>query len=164
MKNKKHIKNFSAIGILKWNDKKFLLAVLLSIFIFGGYSCRFIGGDKDQNCRRIIPIEQMVEILHDLYLMEGYVLANGNLQVDDTLDYYFAGVFRKHEISYDKFKNAMDCYLFNKDDMDSIHNIVLEKISKREAQVLKRGLIFHTVDQQETFKKHPDCYVANICY
>jgi len=164
MNNIKHKKISKATVLLKRGLKKLLLTVLFSTFVFGSYSCSFIGGDKDRNCRRIIPVEQMVEILHDLYLMEGYILANIGLQVDDTLDYYFAGVFRKHEISYDRFKNAMDCYLFNKDDMDFIHNIVLEKISERETRALKRGLIIDSIEKEITLKKYPDCFLADVCY
>lgn len=134
-----------------------------SLVMFSFFSCRFVFGDRDRDCRTIVPIETMVEILHDIYLMEGFILANADFQVEDTLNYYFAGIFQKHQISHEKFKRALDCYLFNRDDMTLIHDKIIERFSIRHLRISEQEFISRSFDTM-SFRKFADCFVADVCY
>ncbi len=139
-----------------------VIALIASVVVLD--SCGFVGSDKDRNCRDLVPIDKMVDVLYDIYLMEGFFLANYELQVNDTLDYYFAGIFRKHNVGYQKFREAMDCYLFNRADMDSIHDRILRIISLRHDRVSGVGLPSLGSQSRVQFGLQPDCFLAEVCY
>ena len=106
----------------------FLVLLILALSM---YSCDFFRSPDREACHRILPIEKVTDILTDIYLMEGYLSNRQNSlhQTRDSVEYFFAGVFEKHGVTYGEFKEAMDCYLLHREDMETIHEEVLNRLS-----------------------------------
>lgn len=105
----------------------FILIVM--VLLLG--SCGFFRSPEKERCRRLLPIEKVTNILTDIYLMEGFLsdLQVRNPVTRDSVDYYFAGIFETHGVSFDEFKQALDCYLLYGDDMETIHEEILNRLS-----------------------------------
>ena len=93
--------------------------------------CTFFQAPGKDRCDRIISREKMTGILTDVYLMEGYLL---ELQVSrpnirDSAALFFQTIFEKHEISYETFDQALSCYLLHRDDIEKIHEDILNHLS-----------------------------------
>ncbi len=127
-------------------------------------SCRFAGSNKDRDCQNLVAIDKMVDLLGDIYLMEGYFLANFDLQVKDTIEYYFAGIFNKHNVDYQKFRMAMDCYLYSQVDIDSIHERVLRRISLRQEKAARLGVSSADYLARFNATRFADCFLVDVCY
>ncbi|MEE4176430.1 MAG: DUF4296 domain-containing protein [Bacteroides sp.] len=108
--------------------QRFSLFIILALMLG---SCDFFKSPDREPCHKILPIEKMTDILTDIYLMDGYLSNRQNNlhQTRDSVEYFFAGVFAKHEITYEEFKEAMDCYLLHREDMDKIHEEILNRLS-----------------------------------
>lgn len=112
---------------------KYLTLVLL--LLLAG-SCGFFRSPARERCQKIIPREQLTNILTDIYLMEGYLsdLQTRKPEVRDSVDYYFAGIFLEHGVSKAEFQQALDCYLLFENEMELIHEEILNRLSLKMTQ------------------------------
>lgn len=106
------------------------LPFILSLLLLLG-SCGFFRSPEKERCHRILPLEKVTDILTDIYLMEGF-LSDHQVRIQETrdsVDYYFAGIFETHGVSFEEFKQALDCYLLYSNDMEAIHEEILNRLS-----------------------------------
>lgn len=109
--------------------KQRFIILIIPVLLLG--SCDFFRSPDREPCHKILPIEKVTDILTDLYLMEGFLSNRQNslYQTRDSVEYFFAGVFEKHGVTYGEFKEAMDCYLLHREDMEEINEEVLNRLS-----------------------------------
>ncbi|MDX9941839.1 MAG: DUF4296 domain-containing protein [Bacteroidales bacterium] len=134
--------------------KKYVLQpfsiMIIMAMILG--SCGFFRSPDRESCHKILPAEKVTDILTDIYLMEGYLSNRQNtlLQTRDSVEYFFAGVFSKHGVTYQEFKGAMDCYLLHPEDMEKIHEEILNRLSIKmsEAEAAHEGFLLERQQAQ----------------
>ncbi len=108
--------------------------LVFSVVILLLPSCNFfIGKGK---CERIIEKEKMVEIMTDIYLLEAYIQINARTrpEIEDSLHYFYSGLFKKYDISVETFDKALECYLLDKDKISYLNEEVLNNISIIESR------------------------------
>lgn len=129
---------------------------ILIILSFGFVSCGFFRSPDREPCNRILPAEKVTDILTDIYLIEGYLSNRQNtlFQTRDSVDYFFAGVFAKHEVTYEEFKKAMDCYLLHQEDMEKIHEEILNRLSIQMSEAEAALELF--IQQQNRAREQAD--------
>jgi hypothetical protein len=103
--------------------------IIISVIALAG--CTFFQAPGKDRCDKIISREKMTGILTDVYLLEGYLL---ELQVSrpnirDSAAFFFQTLFEKHDISYETFNKALSCYLLHRDDIEKIHEDILNQLS-----------------------------------
>lgn len=109
----------------------YLIAVLFS-FLF--WSC-------DQSAVRIpsdvLPKDTMVNVLMDIHIAEAGV----RTLVTDSLNYkvkeYYYSIFEKYHITDVQFKTSMRFYTEHPRILEEIYQKMIEKMSEKEAEVLK---------------------------
>jgi len=104
--------------------------VLLVLFLFSG-SCKSENIGKKPS--PFIEKEEFVELIYDINLLEGG-LSNFNLNQDlvkDSAMTLYKGVFEKHNISYEVFKNNQEYYVLT-DKYKEVSEKALEKVRKEE--------------------------------
>jgi hypothetical protein len=108
----------------------FTQIVLIAMALLVG-GCGFFRSPEKERCHRLLPREQVTEILLDMYLLEGYLSDRQNYypQTRDSVDYYFAAIFHKHGLSHAEFRQALDCYLLHADEMMAIHEELLNRLT-----------------------------------
>ncbi|MDB4088864.1 DUF4296 domain-containing protein [Flavobacteriales bacterium] len=80
-----------------------------------------------------IEKEQFIELIYDINILEGG-LSNFNLNQDiikDSAMTMYKGIFEKHNVSFDDFKNNQEYYVLT-DKYKEISEKVLEKVRKEE--------------------------------
>jgi len=94
-------------------------------------SCGFFRSPEKERCRRLLPREQITDILTDVYLLEGYLSERQNYhpQTRDSADYYYATIFDRHGVSHAEFRLALDCYLLHADEMMAIHEEIQNRLT-----------------------------------
>ncbi len=119
-------------NIFRFNNLKRLLYVW--VILFSLLSCTFFSGKG--KCERLIEKEKMVEIMTDLYLLEAYIqiTARSRPEIQDSLHYLYAGLFKKHDISRETFNKALECYSLDRDKMAYLNEEVLNNISIIESR------------------------------
>ncbi|NUM51971.1 MAG: DUF4296 domain-containing protein [Flavobacteriales bacterium] len=83
----------------------------------------------------ILNEKEMVALMSDMQLAEAIVKLQVN-RVDSTsffTDSLFSQVFKKHNVSKEKFKKNFDYYNSNPVLMEEIYNQVIEKLSEEQA-------------------------------
>ena len=111
------------------------LPLILSLLLFLG-SCGFFRSPDKERCRRILPREKVTDVLIEIYLMDSY-LSDRQTKLPttrDSVDFFFASIYTKHEVSYDDFKKSLDCYLLRKAEMDLIHEEILNRLSIKQSE------------------------------
>ncbi len=124
--------NLSVI-IARLSYLKYLTLVLVLLMVS---SCGFFHSPDRERCQKILPREQLTNILADIYLMEGYLSDHltRHPEYSDSVDYYYAGIFHKHGVSRLEFKQALDCYLLFEVEMEQIHEEILKRLSLKMSE------------------------------
>ncbi|MBW6498331.1 MAG: DUF4296 domain-containing protein [Bacteroidales bacterium] len=106
------------------------LPFILSLLLLLG-SCGFFRSPGKERCQRLLPRDQITDILTDMYLLEGFLSERQNYhpQTRDSVDYYYAAIFDSHGISHADFRQALDCYLLHPDEMLAIHDEILNRLT-----------------------------------
>lgn len=96
-----------------------------------------VGSCKSENIGKkpspFIEKEQFINLIYDINVLEGS-LSNFNLNKDlikDSAMTLYKGIFQKHEITYEDFKNNQEYYVLT-DKYKEISEKVLEKVKKEE--------------------------------
>ncbi|HSV88932.1 MAG TPA: DUF4296 domain-containing protein [Bacteroidales bacterium] len=107
------------------------------VFLIALASCGFFRSAERERCKRILPIEKFTEILLDLYLTEGFLVEQQSQLREpiDSVRYYFDGVLEKHQVSFETFNEALACYLLRHEEMESIHEEVLTRITIMQSEL-----------------------------
>lgn len=121
--------------------KKIVLLLLMASML----GCNFFREPGKDRCKRILSLEKMTAILTDVYLMEGYLL---ELQISrpsvrDSSAYFYRGILDKHQVDYQTFHTALGCYLLYRDEIDLVHENILNTLS------IKMGEIQSTYRQED---------------
>ncbi len=96
-----------------------------------------------------IASDKMRDLLFDLQTAEAY--SNGKFEGDslgqkaniknpDTLAYYYAMVFKRHNISQVDFEQALDWYLRHPDELTAVYNKVIDTASHFKTKFGKKDL------------------------
>jgi len=111
--------------------------ILSLIILFSLSSCGFFRSAERERCNRILSEEQLTLILLDLYLTEGFLSEKQSLlrYPVDSVRYYFDGVFEQHQVSFETFKEALTCYLLRQEEMEAIHEEILNRITIMQSEV-----------------------------
>lgn len=114
--------------------KKTTLIVLTLLMLNG---CTFFRSPGKDDCDKILPREKLTDILTEMYLLEGYFieLQAFNPGLQDSLAHYYSGLFEKHGMSFTEFETALSCYLLHEDDIQQIHEEILQRYSIMESQI-----------------------------
>lgn len=111
-----------------------LLILCMAILLSG---CDFFRAPGQDHCDKIISRERMADILADVYLLEGFLqeVKVTSPQLNDTIRTYYAGLFEKHAVTRWQFEEALTCYLLNEEDMQAIHDDILQRFSILESKI-----------------------------
>lgn len=111
----------------------FIVAIALLFFT----NCQ----EKEQLDARIIPKDKFVMILSEIQLLESYATLPSINQpfVRDSLDFYYNGIFKKHEISRSDFYYSMKEYAKNPIVMTEVYDLMIEELKAKE-------LLFENID------------------
>ncbi len=114
--------------------KKYHILIFLLLLLAG---CTFFRSPGRDRCNKILSREKMTDLLTDIYLLEGYLLElqSINPQLQDSIADYYAGLFERHDVTYQEFEQALSCYLLHEREMQQIHEDVLQRYSIMESQV-----------------------------
>lgn len=107
---------------------KTLIVVILSLFLLT--SCRFFQSAEREACKKFLSKEQMTDILFDLYVTEGFLTERqAQLTVpQDSVAIFFDGIMEKHQVSFQTFQEALNCYLMHPLDLEVIHEALLTRL------------------------------------
>jgi hypothetical protein len=112
--------------------KTILTIAFLITITFSG--CNFFGGN---NCR--IERRTMVNVLTDVFLLESLMSQHQSIhEIRDSIPYYYAGIFQKHNITADQFNRAFECYILDEQDMIWIMDEVLSSLSIIQSRIGER--------------------------
>ncbi|MFO7977134.1 MAG: DUF4296 domain-containing protein [Bacteroidales bacterium] len=108
--------------------KKGFIIISFSFLMWG---CHFFTAPGKDECDKIISREEMIAVLTDVYLMEGYLLdmQNSRPEIRDSAAFFYSRVFDKHGITYETFDEALNCYLLHREEMMAIHESILSELS-----------------------------------
>lgn len=110
--------------------KRILLMILVA-FMF--QSCSKTDGKRPE-----IGKEQLVDVLFDIHLTDGYITYKG-YRIDrnrDKIEGAYGYVLDKHNITPKQFHNTMKYYSTHMSEYEKIYNKVIEKITKYENEML----------------------------
>jgi hypothetical protein len=106
--------------------KKIVIVVFILFFTITG--CGIFSSKTE--CEKIIERREMVSLLTDVFLLEAQAgSVQTTLEIRDSLQYYYSGVFHKHNISSDEFEKAYECYLLDEENMAWVMDEVLSSLS-----------------------------------
>ena len=79
----------------------------------------------------------MVDLLGDLYLMEAFLQSEkiGVPNYEDTVIYYYAGLFQKHGVTREVFREALSCYLLYEREIQEIHEEIMQRLSMLDSEI-----------------------------
>jgi hypothetical protein len=84
----------------------------------------------------ILSKEKMAEVMLDIHLIEATLNLNaGNVNKDAVEGKLSFDVFKKHNISREKYEESYTFYTENPDAMKEVYDIVLKELSKLQASV-----------------------------
>lgn len=111
------------------------IKIVALLFIFSLTACH--SGHKAP--KGILPKEKMIEVLVDFQLTEAAVLQKQNHQQDIKFytNYYYNYVLKKHQISRKEFKESLDWYNHNPEEMDKMYQETLGRLSKMKIETKK---------------------------
>ncbi|MFP4063879.1 MAG: DUF4296 domain-containing protein [Bacteroidales bacterium] len=111
-------------------------------------SCNFFRAPGKDDCDKMLPRKTMVDVLSDMYLLEAFLVEYQHVQdgVRDSSEYYYAGLFDRHGVDPEQFEAALECYLLDKEEMDLIHEMMLNRLSVMETEEDQMAPIDDTLD------------------
>ena len=100
-------------------------------------SCGFFRAPGKDKCDKILPREQMTDILTDIYMLEAFLREYQHFEPDfqDSIQYYYRALFDKHEVDKEVFEEALNCYLLDRREIDIIHETMLNRLSLIESEI-----------------------------
>ncbi len=127
------------------NKKNIFFFILASSFLV---SCNFFRAPGKDDCDKILPREIMADMLTDIYLLEAFLVEYQHIErrVRDSAMYYYGGMFTAHGVDPFDFEQALSCYLLDRNEMDLIHEMVLNRLSMMESEIEKQ-----LIDQETDF-------------
>ncbi len=110
--------------------------ILIAMCLFFA-SCGFFRAPGKEKCDKILPREQMTDILTDIYLLEAFLREYQHIEPDfkDSVQYYYSVLFHKHAVAIDVFEEALNCYLLDRREIDIIHETMLNRLSLIESEI-----------------------------
>lgn len=126
------------------------IALILLALLLGG--CNFFRAPGKDDCDKIIPQSKMMDLLADVYMLEAYLqeAKSNSPGLQDTIRYYYAGLFMKHDVTHLEFDQALRCYLLSEADMQDIHEEILRRFSIYETEIRYKGTESSYHDQDFT--------------
>ncbi len=111
---------------------KRLFIIVMVLFLFS--TCTFFSSKS--KCERIIEKDKMVDVMTDIYLLEAYIqiTSRSRSSIRDSVDYLYAGLFDKHNITKETYDKAFECYSLDRELMLGISEEVFNTISIIESQ------------------------------
>ncbi|GEM_PF-1659110 len=111
------------------------ISLLLAMTIM--VSCTFFRAPGADDCDKILERDQMKDILTDMYLLDAYLAEYQYSQpkVRDSIWHYYGGIFHKHNVTAHDFHMALECYLLDRDELDAIHEEILNRMSVMESEL-----------------------------
>ncbi|MBO7495624.1 MAG: DUF4296 domain-containing protein [Salinivirgaceae bacterium] len=110
------------------------IAVLLTLSVVSvAMSCTHEEGDRPEISRN-----ELVEVLYDIHLADGYLSYSGSrIERDrDKIEGVYGYVLSKHNITPRQFRNTMKYYSRHLEDYEKLYNKVIEKLTRYETENL----------------------------
>lgn len=100
-------------------------------------ACGFFRAPGKDKCEKLLSREMMTNILTDIYLLESYIREHQHLGtgIADSTDYYYYRLLKKYDVELSIFEAALDCYLLDRQEMDAIHEEMLNRLSIKESEI-----------------------------
>lgn len=113
--------------------QKLIILMLIAVFT----SCGFFRAPGKDNCDKILSREQMTDILTDIYILEAYMrdIRLPSSAADDSAKVFYRALFNKHDVEFEVFQKALDCYLLDRREMEHIHEQILSDLSIKESEL-----------------------------
>ncbi len=117
---------------------------LLFVIVLAGSmtACGFFRAPGKDKCDKLLSREVMTNILTDIYLLESYIREHQHLgrNIADSSDYYYYRLLKQYDVELSTFESALDCYLLDRQEMDAIHEEMLNRLSIKESELsIKRS-------------------------
>ena len=107
---------------------KFKSLVTALLLVFSIASCGIIGSDNP--CRKHVEKKVMIDLLTDVFLLEAHISYQQPITgIRDSLSHLYGGLFQKYGVTADEFDKAFECYMLDRDLMNSVLDEVLSNIS-----------------------------------
>jgi hypothetical protein len=114
--------------------QKNFLPFLLAALIISVSSCGLFFSDNP--CRKYIDKRKMTEVMTDVYLLEGKLSQlQTKPEIIDSVAYYYADLFDKHDITAQQFEDAFNCYMLDSDNLTWLMDEVLSSLSIIQSRV-----------------------------
>ena len=112
--------------------RKFFVITVVSLLSL--YGCGLF--DKSNPCGSKMEKEKFIEVMTDVYLVEAYLetLHASKENINDSVSFYYNVLFSKHSIEKAQLKEAVECYVLERELMTEIHDEVLNSLSLMEAR------------------------------
>lgn len=115
---------------------RFIVVCGLTVIMLLSHSCNFFRAPGKDDCDKLLSRETMVDVLSDMYLLEAFLIEYQHVQrgVRDSSEYYYAGLFDRHQVEPEVFEAALECYLLDRREMDLIHEMMLNRLSLMQTE------------------------------
>ena len=123
------------MSLIKRNIRKTGYYIILMLaFLFA--SCGFFRAPGKDKCDKILSKSQMTDILIDIYMLEAFIREYQQIEpkAKDSAFYFYEALFKRHSVERHVFEEALDCYLLDRRDMDTIHEEMLNRLSLIESE------------------------------
>lgn len=108
--------------------QKFKSLITIITLVFSIAACGIISSDNP--CRKHVEKKVMVDLLTEVFLLEAHVSHQQAMtNIRDSLPHLYGGLFQKYEVTADEFEKAFECYMLDRDLMNSVLDEVLSNIS-----------------------------------
>ena len=112
---------------------KNIFLILISVFLF-------LGCQKQKE--EIIPVEiisldTMSMIIADMHIVESISNFRGMMDTPESkkIEEQYSGIFSNYKITPERFRKSYDYYLETPERMDKVYVLVLEQLSKIQAEL-----------------------------
>lgn len=108
------------------------------LILLAGLLFQFCTSPVDPRPADVIPEKKMTDILLDIHIAEARI-ENMGLPYDTSAVYYQQQqeeIFKKHQVSADKFFKSYDYYVDNISVLDKIYEKVVDSLSVKEMEAV----------------------------
>jgi hypothetical protein len=78
----------------------------------------------------------MSKVLTDVFLLESQLSHyQSQTGIMDSVHYFYAAIFDKHEITSEQFEEAFECYMLDEDNMTMLMDDVLSSLSIIQSRI-----------------------------
>jgi hypothetical protein len=107
---------------------KFKSLITALILVLSIASCGIIGSDNP--CRKHVEKKVMIDLLTEVFLLEAHISHQQTMtNIRDSIPHLYGGLFQKYGVTADEFDKAFECYMLDRDLMNSVLDEVLSNIS-----------------------------------